>query len=545
MRIHPRAGWVAAPAALIVGLFSCTHRSAPPRPVDADYVVRIGIGEPRHLVPSMATGPNAANVLSALFTPLVRYDAAHRPVAAAAESITTEDSRVWTVRLRPGWTFHNGEEVTADAYLNAWNAGAYGPNAHDGNYFFDRIQGYAELNPADATATPTATKLSGLTRVDDLTFRVTLVEPYVNFRSMLGHPAFLPLPAAAFADVANNRIAQRFGEAPIGQGPFRMKGGWQHDRSIATERFDGYAGADRPRIGGVTFRIYQRTATQYQDLRAGTLDIVPQVPLEYIASARAELGDRFRQSPASTFQMLAFPTHHAKYSKVEIRRAVSMAIDREQIVRTIFGGSEQAAYSFVAPVVPGYRANTCGAACRFDPVAARALFRAVNGPAVTGGRIEISYNTDGGHKPWVDAVCQQLKTNLGVACAGSPHARFAELLARISRNQPVGAFRMGWVFDYPAMENYLGPLYSTNGASNYHGYSNAEFDRLLAAGDRSTDPEAATVLYQRAEDLLARDLPVLPLRFGRNNFAYAAHLRDVGMDLLNRVDLVRIQAARQ
>ena len=56
---------------------------------------------------------------------------------------------MWTIKLKPGWTFHNGEPVTADSYINAWNAGAWGTNAHDGNYFFDKIAGYADLNPAD------------------------------------------------------------------------------------------------------------------------------------------------------------------------------------------------------------------------------------------------------------------------------------------------------------------------------------------------------------------------------------------------------------
>jgi len=526
--------------ALALGLSAC-GRSTPERTAD-NLVVSIGIGEPKRLIPSTATESNGAEVVNALFTPLVEYDEAFRPVEVAAESITTTDNRVWTIRLRPGWRFHNGEPVTADSYINAWNAGAYGPNAHDGNYFFEKIAGYADLNPTDARQAPKAWKLSGLVKQDDLTFEVTLNAPYVNFKSMLGYTAFLPLPLAAFGDVATNSFNPAYEQAPIGQGPFRMKGTWQHDQFIETERYPEYAGPDRPKVAGVLFKIYLQQTTQYQDLLAGQLDIVPIVPLENMSSVRADLGDRFLQAPSSTFQFLAFPTFDRKFAKVEIRRAISMALDREEIIRTIFLNSQSPARSFVSPIVPGYRPNTCGEACEFNPQTAKALFDAHGGAAAVGGRIEIAYNVDGGHKPWVDASCHQIRRNLGVDCVGNPQPKFAELLTMVEKKQPVGMFRMGWVFDYPAMENYLGPLYTTTGSSNYYGYSNPEFDRLVAQGDRASTPEDATRFYQQAEDILARDMPVIPLRFDRNNSGHSTRVKSVEMDLFRRVVLSRLEA---
>jgi peptide/nickel transport system substrate-binding protein/oligopeptide transport system substrate-binding protein len=158
-----------------------------------------------------------------------------------------------------------------------------------------------------------------------------------------------------------------------------------------------------------------------------------------------------------------------------------------------------------------------------------------------GGRIEIAYNVDGGHKAWIDATCNQIKKNLDVDCVPNPQPKFPELIEKLKRKQPVGAFRMGWVFDYPAMENYLGPLYTTTGSSNYYGYSNKEFDRLVALGDRAATPAEATAFYQRAEDILTRDLPVLPLRAEQNNFAHSTNVTSVEVDLFNRVMLDRIE----
>jgi oligopeptide transport system substrate-binding protein len=526
-------------AASGLGLAACGGSS---EALDPDtFVLRIGIGEPKRLIPSSTTESFGHDVLHALFTPLVAFDADFLPYEVAAESITSEDNRVWTIRLRPGWTFHNGEPVTSDSYINAWNAGAWGPNAHDGNYFFEKIQGYADLNPRDARTEPRAKKMSGLRKIDDLTFEVTLTEPYVNFRSMLGYTAFHPLPAVAFTDVENNVIDPAYQEAPIGQGPFRMNGVWEHDQRIDTVRYENYAGPVQPKIAGVSFRIYQQLTTQYQDLLAEQLDIVPRLPIENIGAARADLGDRYQQSPNSIIHFLAFPTFDRHFSRVEIRRAISMAIDREELTRTLFLDSQSPLRSFVSPVVPGYRENTCGEWCEFNPERARALIDQAGGASAVGGRIEIAYNVDGGHKPWIDAVCNQITANLGVPCVGNPQPKFAELLVKVEQKQPVGLFRMGWVFDYPAMENYLGPLYTTTGSSNYYGYSNPEFDKLVRAGDAAATPEEATVFYQQAEDILARDLPVVPLRYEQNNFGFSTRVRNVHLDAFNLVDLYQIE----
>lgn len=111
------------PVAVAAALAACTDRP------DPDAAVRVAIGEPPSLVPTDVSGDDGAQVLAALFTPLVGFDEAGRPVPAAAESVQpSPDHRVWTITLRDGYTFHNGEPVTADRYLAAWNYGAYQPN---------------------------------------------------------------------------------------------------------------------------------------------------------------------------------------------------------------------------------------------------------------------------------------------------------------------------------------------------------------------------------------------------------------------------------
>ncbi|TWG23459.1 extracellular solute-binding protein (family 5) [Micromonospora palomenae] len=272
---------------------------------------------------------------------LVDYDEANKPYEVAAESVTSSDNKVWTIKLKDGYTFHNGEKVTAENYIDAWNYGAYAPNGQNSSYFFEKVAGYADLQGEK----PAAKTLSGLKKVDDLTFTVTLAEPYSEFKTMLGYTAFYPLPKAAFS--APGVLAEGYEQAPIGQGPFKIKGTWQHDAKVEVEKYDAFPG-QQPKVAGVEFRIYQQPTAAYADVLSDNLDVIKTIPTESLSTAATDLGDRFQQSPASSLQVLAFPTFQKEFSKPEVRKAISMAIDRDEITKSIFKDSQQ-------PAVPSSR----------------------------------------------------------------------------------------------------------------------------------------------------------------------------------------------
>jgi peptide/nickel transport system substrate-binding protein/oligopeptide transport system substrate-binding protein len=504
-------------------------------------VVRVAIAEPQHLLPSSTSDSAGSQVLAALYAPLVGYDGKNEPYEVAAQSVTTADNVTWTVKLKPGYTFHNGEKVTADSYLDAWNYAAYGPNGQQNSYFFERIDGYAAVNQADPDGAgpepapaPKTNKLAGLRKVGDLAFTVTLSAPFGGFRTMLGSTPFYPLPKAAFTP--EGALRPDFEQSPIGNGPFRMKGTWRHGAPIEVERYDGYPGT-QPKIQGAIFKIYGRPAAEYADLVGGDTDVVTQVPPTSVAAARDHLGDRYQRRPAAELNFLAFPAYDEEFTDPDVRRAISMAIDRDAISESVFAGAQAPARSFVAPVVAGYRADSCGAACKFDPATAKTLYAQAGGPA----QLRITYNSDGGHQAWVDATCKQLSANLGVPCVGAAEPTFAAVATRLDGKQPVGMFRMRSVLSFPSMADYLTGLYSTTGASNYSGYSNPRFDQLIREGDAAAKPQDAIGKYQQAEDILAKDLPVLPVRFGQADFAYSDQVANVHTDLFDRVDLTTIE----
>ncbi|MDI6098467.1 ABC transporter substrate-binding protein [Actinoplanes sp. NEAU-A12] len=511
-------------------------------PTATANAVVIGIAEPKHLLPTNTTDNNGSQVLASLFYPLVDFDAGRKPVEVAAESVTVDKTnRVWTIKLKPGFTFHNGEPVTSQNYIDAWNYGAYAPNAQDGGYFFERIAGYADLNPLDPDGAgpakapdPTTNKMSGLKKVDDLTFTVTLSAPFASFDSVMAYSVFYPLPKAAFAK--DGVIAEGFEEKLIGNGPFKLKGKWEHDDKIVVEKFSDFKGVV-PKIDGVTWKIYQDDMAAYADLVDNNLDVQTNIPTDALAVAPADLGERFQNSEDSGFDFIGFPTFAPEYENPNVRKAISMAINREEIASQVFLNSVAAAKSFVSPVVQGYRENSCGEACEYNPTKARELYAENKGPA----EIKITYNQDGGHKSWVDATCNQIKAALRVNCTGVPEPKFSVMQEKLKAKQNIGLIRLGWVMDYPLMENYLGPLFTTKGSSNFYGWSNAAFDTLMKQGSAAATPEAQVKKWQQAEDILAQEMPIIPLRFSRNVFGYSTRVANVDMDLFKKVDLYEIE----
>ncbi|MEV6844733.1 ABC transporter substrate-binding protein [Actinoplanes sp. NPDC051411] len=537
--------WKMAVGAAAIALLAagCSSGSSDDTEALSNSVV-IGIGEPEHLLPTNTTEANGSEVLASLYYPLVKFDAKNEPQLVAAESIKPDkNNKVWTIKLKPDFTFSNGEPVTSDDYINAWNYGAYGPNGQLAGYYFARIQGYAAMQPVDPDAdgpekakAPTATKLSGLKRIDDLTFTVTLSEPFAGWEAVMGYDCFYPLPKAAFS--SPGVIVKGFEDAPIGNGPFKMKGKWEHDQQIQVEKVPDFKG-QVPKVDAITWKIYQDLGAEYADLVAGNVDVQTQIPVEDLSAASTDLGTRFQKSPNSLFQFIGFPLTDPQFKDVRVRKAISMAINRQEMTDQISLGSQTPATAFVSPVVDGYRADSCGENCEYNPTKAKQLYQQANGPKT----ITVSYNTDGGYKPWIDAMCNQIKGSLGVNCVGHAEAKLPDILKKLEAGDNVGLIRLAWLMDYPLMEDYLTPLYSTGGSSNYYGYSNPTFDSLVKDGAEAKTPAAAVKDWQNAEDILVQDMPVIPLRFGQNVFGYSEKVTGVTVDLFQKVDIYNIEVA--
>lgn len=478
--------------------------------------------EPSSLLPANYSEIYGAQLVTALFTPLVTFDIkTNQTHLEVAESVESSDNKVWKVKLKPGWKFHDGEPVTSKSFVDAWNFAANKKSAQLNAYVFGDIKGYRDVSSGDKTA------MSGLRVIDDGNFEITLNRPSSQFRQLLGYPAFSPLPTVAYKD------PKAFEQRPVGNGPFAIDGAWEHDQQIKLRRNESYGGA-KAKAKEVNFKIYQSFDTAYNDLLAGNLDVLSAVPTARVAEAKGQLGDRFSESPGGRMEYLGFRVDGDKFASPGVRKAISMAIDRPTIVKAIFRGTRIPATGFVPPVVPGAPRDACGKLCVHDPAGAKAALAAAGG--VPGNTITIGYNSDAPeNKEWVEAAARQISETLGVTVNTQTYPKLAMLLSRLSSGKVDTAFRTAWTFYFPSSENYLKPLFTRGAGENFSDYGNDKFESLLREGAAATDAQAANAKFAEAEQVLLNDMPYVPLWYQGVMVGHTERVSQVSVDSFRRL----------
>ncbi|NDL56380.1 peptide ABC transporter substrate-binding protein [Phytoactinopolyspora mesophila] len=490
----------------------------------------VGVDEPDHLTPNRMTG--AFNEVSALFAPLVKFGDSSEVTLLQAESIESDDNVHWRITIRDGWTWHNGEPVTAQNYADAWNATAYAPNGWANNGQFSNVVGYDELNPENGD--PEAETLSGVNVVDETTLEVTLKSADSQFPFKLKLPGFYALPEVAFEDL------DAYDEAPVGNGPFQMDGAWEHDVEIRMTRFEDYQGP-QPNADELVFRIYSDLNTAYTDAVGGVVDIVS-VPQEKLRQVEQDFGDRFIPFQAVRLDWLGFPLWDERFEDIRIRQAISMAIDREEVNEAIFAGVYHPASSFHgANVIGGGTEGLCGEYCEFNPERANELMDEAGG---WDGSLELWYPGGVGYDQTFEALANQIRQNLDaiddVELKTQPG--FAAFIEDLSEQTVTGMFRGGWGSLYPSMQNQLTEVWSSMGVgrAGAGSYAEDDVDQLILEADAAPTSEEAAELYQQAEARIFEDFPAVPLFYATYNFAHSENVSNVtiGFDEIELTDVV-------
>ncbi|MEW2129429.1 ABC transporter substrate-binding protein [Streptomyces sp. NPDC005435] len=539
MRGAKGAKWAAVAIVVAMGATACGgggHTGNGSADGKNNGVVSVEIGEPQNtLVPTNTYETEGGQVIHALFTGLTKIDASNKIVNDEAQSIDTKDNKVWTIKLKQGFTFHNGEPVTAQSYVDAWNYGADQTNAQQTNPLFSHIQGFSDLNPGPKKTVKTHT-LSGLKAVDKDTLQVTLTAPFSAFPTQLSFSGFSPLPKAFFKD------PKGFGKKPIGNGPYQAKTSFVDNEGIELTKYDKYPDASRYPVKGINFKVYSDQNTAYKDLVAGNLDVLPVVPTSGLATYKKDLPGHTIDRPEGAVGYIGFPLKYNKaFKNPKIREAISMSIDRDAIAKKVFLGARVAADDYVPPLIDGYRKGACGDACTYDPTKAKQLFKEAGG--LPGNTLEIGYNADGDHKTWVEAVANQIQKSLGVKVKAKPFEQFQAILNDLDDKKYQGAFRMGWQMDYPNMENFLRPIFSKDAienGSNYSGYVNPEFEKLLGQADQAPTAADAIKKYQEADDVLLKELPYIPVYFYRLNSGFSNKISSINV-IAHQIDWTSVK----
>jgi oligopeptide transport system substrate-binding protein len=487
-------------------------------------------GEPNHLIPQNDYESAGTQAFQGLWTRLVDFDpTTFKPVPAQADSIdVSSDGLTYTIKIKPGWTFHDGTPVTAQSYVDAWNYTAYGPNGYILNFFFDKIEGYDALNPSSGT--PKTKELSGLKVDSDTQFTVTLSKPFSQFEYTLGFDAFDPLPKAFFDDPT------AFDEKPIGDGPYMMDGKWQHDQAINLQRYPDYAGT--PGFAdNVELRIYQGDAA-WLDFQAGNLDITL-VGSDHLNEARSTYPDTLSEEPGATLLYLNLPLYQEQYQNKLVRQALSLALNRQAVMNAVLV-AEKPADDFMPPPVTGYRQGACQY-CVYNVDLAKQKLQEAGG--FQGDLTLNFYADDTTLEQAMEAIATQWKDNLGinVKLNAIPQNTFFSGSGPIYTKKMTGPWWDGWTQDYPSIQDFLEPIYGANGGYNTSGYLNKQFDDILTQGNQQSLTDSIPT-YQQADDLILEDMPAIPWGFIGFNTVHSDNVTNiVKVPGLDELDLAKVQ----
>src|SRR4051812_13921805 len=301
MTVSTRVGrGLAAAAAAALLLTACSSNndssssSSSASSAGGQGIVTAYSSEPQNpLIPQNTNEQGGTKIIQSINSGLVYYDAKGEPQNDLADKIEATDPTTYKIALKDGLKWSDGSPVTAKNFVDAWNWGALSTNAAPLSSFYAPIEGYDAVS-ADP---PTAQTMSGLTVDDDTHFTVKLARPQADFALQLGYIAFYPMPDAAFKDI------KAFGEAPLSNGPYMLKSptAWQHNVKIDLVPNPDYKGPRQPKNGGLTLKFYETSEAAYNDLLAGSLDILEQVPTSALTTYKSDLGDRSFNQPSAVF----------------------------------------------------------------------------------------------------------------------------------------------------------------------------------------------------------------------------------------------------
>lgn len=400
-----------------------------------------------------------------------------RPGLAEKYEIS-EDGLTYTFHLRVGVKFHNGREMTADDVKYSLDRVTLPATQSPGSGFFGSIKGY------DAMVGGAATSLAGVTVVDPLTVKIELSRPDATF---------LHVMAINFASVVPKEAVEAadgdFGKMPVGTGAFKMKE-WTLGQSLVFERNTDYWRAGEPYLDQITYEFGQEPIVALLRLQNGEIDI----PGDGIAPAKfAEvMGDPVQKARVVTGDVLhtgyiTMNVTAAPFDKVEVRRAVNMAINKTRIVQVVNNRAVPATQP-LPPAMPGYTKDYAG--YPFDVEGAKKLLADAGFP--DGFETDLyAMNTD--PNPRIAQAIQQDLAAIGIKANIQSLAQANVIEAGGAGTAPmIWSGGMAWVADFPDPSNFYGPILGCAGAEaggwNWSKYCNPDLDKAAVAADSMSDP---------------------------------------------------------
>ncbi|MGZ5937278.1 MAG: peptide ABC transporter substrate-binding protein [Rhizomicrobium sp.] len=473
---------------------------------DARMLTRGNGAEPDTLDPHKASGNWENNIIGDMFIGLMTDGADGEPVPGAAESFTmSADGLTYTFKLRDH-TWSDGVPVTAHDYVYSFRRIADPKTAAQ----YVSIL-YPMKNMQKAAAGHVPPEAVGARAIDDRTLELTFLFQVPYIRELLTHYTTFAVP---------RHVIEKHGEdwtRPrniVVNGPYILKE-WIPNDHIRLEKNPRFFDAADSAVKTVYFYPTQDSSAALKRFRSGEFDVVTDsVPPQQIHWLQLYLPHELRLSPFILSQYVQFNMRRKPFNDRRVRLALSLAIDREIMVAKVTRAGETAAYSFVPPGMPNYRAARLSFHDEPMPkriARAKALLSAAgHGPD---NPVTFDFNTSNTTESRLAAVAfQGMWNDIGVKARIEPYD--SQIHYNMLRKGDFDVTWAAWIADYRDPKNYLTLFQSTTTDLNYGGYSNPTFDALVDKSDNERDLFTRETLLRQAEQILLDDVAMAPGYFG-------------------------------
>ncbi|HBS21351.1 MULTISPECIES: peptide ABC transporter substrate-binding protein [Thalassospira] len=487
--------------ALLAGsmtMLSTTH-------AQAEKILRVGNdGEPQSMDPHFISTVQTSRLSDDMFLGLLTYGPDGEPVPGAAESWTvSDDGMTYTFKIRDhNWS--DGVPVTAGDFVAGWNRLLDPATGAEYASLLYIIEGAEAVNSGKEGAKLAATAL------DDKTLQVKLTAPAPYFLAQLTHQTAFPIPQHAIAKFGKDWVKP---ENIVVNGPYKLTEWLPNVHSKLEKNAEFYDAANVP-IDEVIYYTYEDRTAMQNRFRAGELDVARDIASEQISWLRDNLADSLRIAPYAGIYYYAIRTDKDMFKDVRVRKALSMAINREAITDSVLKTGELPAYSFVPPGTGNYGepAYISWKDLSYNEKleeAKKLLAEAGYGPD-NPLKFTLRYNTSENHKR-IAIAAQNMWKQIGVQAElfnteGKIH--YADL--------KVGNFevaRAGWIADYNDAQNFLFLGEERTGPLNYAAFDNPRYNELMLEAEKEGDLKKRASLMKQAEAIMMEAQPYIPIYY--------------------------------
>ena len=490
------------------GLAGCGQNQSNVEKGNAEQELYIGIGtEPEGLDPHIVTGVTEHYVLLSLFEGLTTVHPetlAIEPGVALSWDIS-EDGLRYTFKLDPEARWSNGDPLTAEAFLFAYERILTPAMGAPYAYMLYCIRGAEAFNKGELSDFAEV----GLSSPEPYTLIIDLEAPTPYLLSLPTHYTWFPLHKPTV--LANGDMTSRISKWTkpgnmVSNGPFTLET-WRLNHSIHVTKNPHYNAAETVQLNGIHF-LPIATDAEERAFRTDQLHITSTVPIPRIDWYRENQPERMRFDTYLGVYYYLINTKRGPLKDPLVRKALAYSIDRESLTEHVLKAGQKPAYHFTPPNTGGYTAEV---KLPYDPDLARQLLAEAGFPGGEGfPKFELLFNTSESHATIAVAIQQMWKEELGIEIGLYNQEWKVYLATRKTRNFDI--VRAAWIGDYVDPNTFLSLVTSDNG-NNHSDWGNSKFDDFIRQAASESDHAARFALFQKAEKILIDEMPVIPIYF--------------------------------